>query len=352
MLTRREIKNLLLPYSGADGVARPLTQVAVDCLIWLTLVVAVAAPTPMWLKPFLAVLIGMWSARLFVLGHDACHGSLTDSPPHNHLLGRIAFLPTLTPFSLWEVGHNIAHHGFNNLRGKDFVWTPLSRGEYDTLPLWRQRLERLYRSPWGMGLYYLNEIWWRKLFFPNQKEMPSRRESFEADSTLCAAFAAVWAAVLILGGAVTGQSILALLVLGLVLPFLVWCHIMGFVVYVQHTHPSVRWYDSKEKWSADQAFLTGTVHVQLWPLASRFLHHIMEHTAHHVDMSVPYDKLQKAQAQLEQNLPAAVVVQPFTWNWFVRTTRECQLYDYEAQRWEQFNGAPAAPTLGGPDRHA
>ena len=34
----------------------------------------------------------------------------------NACIGRIAFLPTLRPYSLWAVGHNIAHHGYNNLK--------------------------------------------------------------------------------------------------------------------------------------------------------------------------------------------------------------------------------------------
>jgi fatty acid desaturase len=65
--------------------------------------------------------------RLFIIGHDACHGSLTDHAALNKLLGRIAFLPSLTPYSLWRVGHNVVHHGFNNLKGRDFVWSRSTR---------------------------------------------------------------------------------------------------------------------------------------------------------------------------------------------------------------------------------
>ena len=35
--------------------------------------------------------------RLFIIGHDACHGSLTDHDLLNRVLGRIAFLPSLMP---------------------------------------------------------------------------------------------------------------------------------------------------------------------------------------------------------------------------------------------------------------
>ena len=73
---------------------------------------------------FASLVAALWIARLFVIGHDACHGSYTPNKTLNGWIGRIAFLPSLTPYSLWEVGHNLAHHGFTNLKGRDYVWTP------------------------------------------------------------------------------------------------------------------------------------------------------------------------------------------------------------------------------------
>ncbi|MNR71875.1 Delta(12)-fatty-acid desaturase [compost metagenome] len=336
MLSRREIKNLLSRYSGATGVARPVLQLALDYAIWVLLLAGIALPTSFALKLPLALLLAFWCARLFVIGHDACHGSYTSNSRLNKVLGRAAFLPTLTAFSLWEVGHNVAHHGYNNLKTHDFVWTPLSASEYAALPAWRKLLERAYRSGWLPGLYYLVEIWWKKLFFPNKQQMPSRRPAFLRDNLMVVAFAVAWVGTLVAAGAMTGQSIPGLVGLGFVLPYLVWCSIMGFVVYVQHTHPDVRWYDDKSKWSDDRAFLTGTVHVKLPQWLSTGLHHILEHTAHHVDMSVPLYQLQAAQGALETALPDKVVAQDFSWRWYFQTARECQLYDYAEQRWLRF----------------
>ena len=69
---------------------------------------ATAAGPAAWLWGLLA---GVATAMLFVLGHDACHGSLTPSPRLNRWIGSLAFLPSLTPFSAWELGHNQTHHG-------------------------------------------------------------------------------------------------------------------------------------------------------------------------------------------------------------------------------------------------
>ncbi len=87
-----------------------------------------------WVKVFASLVAALWIARLFVIGHDACHGSYTPNKTLNKWIGRIAFLPSLTPYSLWEIGHNLAHHGFTNLKGRDYVWTPFSPSEFRACP--------------------------------------------------------------------------------------------------------------------------------------------------------------------------------------------------------------------------
>lgn len=50
----------------------------------------------------LVPLCGMLVIALFVIGHDACHQSYTCSRFLNHVIGRVAFLPALHSFSLWD----------------------------------------------------------------------------------------------------------------------------------------------------------------------------------------------------------------------------------------------------------
>ena len=64
----------------------------------------------------------------------------------------------------------------------------------------------------------------------------------------------------------------------------------------------------------------------------------MEHTAHHVDMSVPLYKLKEAQALLEENLPEQIIVQRFSWRWYFDTARRCKLYDFDRGCWTDFAG--------------
>jgi omega-6 fatty acid desaturase (delta-12 desaturase) len=75
------------------------------------------------------------------------------------------------------------------------------------------------------------------------------------------------------------------------------------------------------------------------------LHYIMEHTAHHVDMTIPLYRLKAAQAMLEEKMPGRIVVQPFTWRWYFDTVRRCKLYDYQARCWTDFSGRQTTPSL-------
>ncbi len=84
---------------------------------WASPIASLLVVESWWVKVFASLVAALWIARLFVIGHDACHGSYTPNKTLNKWIGRIAFLPSLTPYSLWEIGHNLAHHGFTNLKG-------------------------------------------------------------------------------------------------------------------------------------------------------------------------------------------------------------------------------------------
>jgi omega-6 fatty acid desaturase (delta-12 desaturase) len=78
-----------------------------------------------------------------------------------------------------------------------------------------------------------------------------------------------------------------------------------------------------------------------WKLGG-LMHHIMEHTAHHVDMGVPLYKLKQAQKKLEDMLPGRIIVQQFSWRWYFETARKCKLYDFNQCCWTDFQGRPAS----------
>ena len=310
-------------------------------LFALGLVAVVVAPN-VFVKALASVLIGLQIARLFVLGHDACHQSLFRNRQANRWIGRLLFLPSLTPYSLWEVGHNLGHHVYTNLRGMDYVWTPLTKREFDALPAWRQRAERFYRSGFGHGAYYLVELWWRKLFFAARSEIPTSRPEFIGDSLLALAFAVLWIGALVAAAMATQQNVTLLLLTGFVVPFLLWNWIMGAVIYFHHTHPLLPWYEDINLWEAARDTGCNTVHVQFHGKLGRVLNNIMEHPAHHLDVRIPLYNLEAAHRMLDE---PAQVAQLFSFQLIRDCVSRCKLYDYDARHWTDFDGRQTSPAL-------
>jgi len=341
---RKLIRQWLVPLSERTT-APAIALLVFDYALLLAALAGTVAFEAIWAKLLCGLAAGFVIGRLFIIGHDACHQSLTPHRELNKWLGRIAFLPSLTPYSLWEVGHNVVHHGYTNLKGFDFVWAPLTAEEYAALTPTQRLMDRIYRSGWAPGLYYMIEIWWKREFFPNRKYMPTRRSIFLLDNLLVSAFAVLWAGALAAIAVATGQSVLVLLLTGLVVPFLFWCAMIGFVVYVHHTHTAVQWHDERGEWSSAAPFVSTTVHLT-FPLGiGGLMHHIMEHTAHHVDMSIPLYRLKQAQSYLEEMLPKRIIIQRFSWNWYFETARKCKLYDFARRTWTDYAGHPTSTPI-------
>lgn len=334
---RKVIRSWLEPIVGKNTAYAGLL-VAVDLLLFAAAISATVTLSHPLLQMLAAIFTGLVIGRLFILGHDACHHSLTRHRRLNRWLGRLVFMPSLTPYSLWDVGHNVVHHGYTNLKDFDFVWQPYSLEAYEALPAWRKGLERVYRSGWAPWLYYGVEIWWKRMYFPSKALMPTARQVFTADCVLVTGVAVVWIGALVASALATGQSVVWLLFVAFALPLFFWKALIGFVVFVHHTHNRVDWYDNKKAWSAASPFVSTTVHLKFGAGMGTVLHHIMEHTAHHVDMTVPLYRLKNAQALLEEKLPGKIIVQRFSWAWYFKTARRCKLYDFERACWTDFSG--------------
>jgi omega-6 fatty acid desaturase (delta-12 desaturase) len=294
---------------------------------------------PTALGALLTVPCGMAIGMLFNIGHDACHNAYTASTRLNQVIGRIALLPALHSFSLWDLAHNRTHHRYNNIRGIDYVWEPMTQETYRAAGLPRRALYRLCRTPAGVGLYYLVQIWAPRLALPLPGYIDRMRTAYAADGALVVAFLLlqIWGVIAL--GAMFGKPAWQSLLLGAAIPFLVWNGFMSFVIFLHHTHPSVRWYPSIAAWRADRGALQGTTRVRFpWPFGPLVLS-IMEHNAHHEAPGVPLYNLAQMQRMLEEQSPLV------TWNFsrraYLRICRRCKLYDYDAGRWVAFDGQAA-----------
>ncbi len=254
------------------------------------------------------------------------------------------------PFSVWDYSHNRTHHIYTNLKDVDFVWAPLSKARYDALPPVRRLLYRVYRTPLGLALYYPLELWCERLFFPRRAYLDRPRRVYTLDCLFVATFMVtqVIAVGMVAGASTPGSPAwgwLSGVLFAIVVPWLTFGWLVGFVVYFNHTHPAVVWYADRRDWSFRDATLLGTVHLRFPRWTRFFASNIMAHVAHHLDPRIPLVRLKAAEERLEQLVPQ-VVVQAWNVRELLRIQRVCRLYDYEARRWLDYDGRPTTPSLG------
>jgi omega-6 fatty acid desaturase (delta-12 desaturase) len=131
-----------------------------------------------------------------------------------------------------------------------------------------------------------------------------------------------------------------IVVLGWVLPFLVWNWLIGIVIYVHHTHPTIPWFDDRTKWKAARAELFGTAHVRLPQPIHLLSNNIMEHNAHRMHPGIPFYHLATAQEQLRR-LTEGILFFKLGLESYLRIVRHCKLFDFERGCWTQFDERPA-----------
>ena len=298
-------------------------------------ILAVGWPWGVLLCPAAAWFVGM----MFIVGHDACHQSFTPSRRLNGLIGRVAFIPSLHSFSLWDLGHNRIHHRHNNVRGFDYVWEPMSPSDYRAANNLKRGIYRLLRSPIGVAIYYLPCIWLPKMFLVRKTVYGSFRRAYLWDGVLVWGALALQITAAVMIGSRFGRSAIESVLLAVVVPFLIWNVLMSFVIYLHHTHPDVEWYQSVEEWRGADGAVRGTVHVRFPWLVRKLMFDIMEHNAHHFAPGVALYRLEA----MQKLMPEEELVE---WTWsvgaFLTIAAKCKLYDYDQHRWVTFREAASS----------
>lgn len=296
-------------------------------------------------KALLSVILGLGISLMFVIGHDACHDSLTPSHTLNQLLGRLCFWPTLHPYVCWELGHNRLHHGWTNLKGVDYVYPPFSLEEFQALPSWRRALEHVYRTVPGIGLFYFIEIWWKHMLVPRREDFNKLRKGvFAIDLAAVLAFLGLEAFAAWWFAPSTGHAIINV-ICAIIIPCAIWNWLMAFVTIQHHTHPKAPWFKDVAEWSFFHGQVHGTIHVRLPRWIELLFHNILDHTAHHVDPKIPLYHLPSCQKRLEEAFSGDVVIEHTSIRALARVLRTCKLYDYHRHCWLDFDGKPSAPPV-------
>jgi omega-6 fatty acid desaturase (delta-12 desaturase) len=323
-------------YDNPTG--RGLAYFARDLVIYACTVAALYSTDSLWLLLPLWVLAGLGISALFVLAHDAAHGSLFKNDRLNYWIGQIGMLPSLHIFEMWCYGHNRIHHGHTTREEMDYVWHPTTPAEYRALSPLRKLAHRFKWSAIGGGFYYLWDVWWTKMvrFTPPDK----MGDAVRRDRIIVASFAALTGALLLAAGVarygtLSGGLWMWMKVFGI--PFLVWNYSIGITVYVHHIAQDIPWHTRRE-WNKFRGQMEGTtiLHIPRW--LNVFYHNIFLHVPHHVDMRIPFYQLPAACEALRKHYGHVVrerVLHPLD---YLRTTRTCKLFDFEKGVWCDYRG--------------
>jgi omega-6 fatty acid desaturase (delta-12 desaturase) len=212
--------------------------------------------------------------------------------------------------------------------------------------LWRRLLERFYRSPVGIGPCYMVDFYGRYLLFPSRRNRSPYTFWFHLDRLQVFCFflgqlAVAWWLAGTIDAAILPRPVYTFF--AVLLPWTSWIWFMGFMSYLQHTHPRMAWYNDDAEWSFYHVQLKSTAHVVFpWPI-ERLLNNIMDHPAHHLDSQIPLYNLPQSQRLLEETTPEhAVVIRWTPWE-YLRICQACKLYDFERHCWTDFRGVATTP---------
>jgi omega-6 fatty acid desaturase (delta-12 desaturase) len=341
--TLRAAIAVIPPQCYANPTWKGLLHVARAAAAYGLLVAALVTADRVLALLFLWPLAGLCISSLFVLGHDAGHGALFGSPRLCRFVGTVTLLPALHAYSVWVLGHNHIHHVHSGRDGIDFVWHPLTPGQYAALPRIGRLWHRLEWSAFGAGPYYLRAIWWGKMM--RLVPPPRHVAAFRRDRRLVAAYAAAsslacawigWH-----GGGLASAAVWMWFKVWL-MPWLFWNYFIGATVYLHHIAPETTWSDGR-RWSRFRGQVLATTNYVVPGWYNAFAHNIYLHVPHHVDSRIPFYGLPLAAAALARHFGPYMQTRPLGLRDYLQVTRHCKLYDFEREVWCGYGDRVPAP---------
>eukprot|EP00163_Fabomonas_tropica_P009145 TRINITY_DN18942_c0_g1_i1.p1 TRINITY_DN18942_c0_g1~~TRINITY_DN18942_c0_g1_i1.p1 ORF type:complete len:387 (-),score=75.73 TRINITY_DN18942_c0_g1_i1:372-1532(-) len=242
----------------------------------------------------------MWC--LFMIGHDAGHGTFSTSPLVSMIMGHIAHTPLLVPYHAWRLTHR-THHQYHNDLDRDKTWTPVTDSHFATwastvFPGWVYRGIRFSPVNLIMFPYYLlapgGDLSYGSHFNPFNKEIfvTGRDRLLAVVGDLCI--------VSFLGSIFRWAWLQPELLPALIktvdwyfVPYIICSMWLSLVTYLHHTHPDATFYRNKE-WSFTKGAGT-TTDRDFGPVINYLHHNIETHFIHHLFFTkIPHYHLKEA----------------------------------------------------------
>ncbi|BBE73270.1 fatty acid desaturase [Oharaeibacter diazotrophicus] len=275
----------LKPYRKADrrrAVVELLVTLGPFAVTWALMAMALEMGWPVLYGLLLPLAAGLL-VRVFMIQHDCGHGSFLPGRKANDWTGRLLGVLTQTPYDYWRRSHAVHHASVGNLdaRGIGDIDT-LSVREYLARGRWGRLKYRFYRHPlvmFGIGPAYL---------FLIQHRYPRGLARYGATPWVSVMATNLGIVTLAAAGmALVGPTTL----LAVQLPIAILAATAGvWLFYVQHQFEETYWAAAAD-WSAPDAALRGSSHLDLpqplrWFSANIGLHHV-----HHLSSGIPYYRL-------------------------------------------------------------
>ena len=339
--TRAQVHALIAPYTQANSF-KGYKSFAIDLALYVIGIASVVYFESLAAKIVGGLVAGAALVNLGALLHEAAHRAVVKSRRGNKVIAVVSMTLCLFNYRLWIYDHHVLHHARTNVKGNNFL-SPITLAEYRAMSRLRRALYRTYHSRSGAGilLYFLIERWPTVHFYPGSWLPPRFRRSALGYAALQIVYAAALLAMLTLIASVTGASVAASVLCGFVLPYAIWFTTFSMTVFLQHTHPQVRWY--RDAASAPPDALS--VHVGIPHWINHMSHYGLEHPVHHVSAHIPHYRLKEAQAALAAIAAPPVIAMRFTAANLRDVLTRCRVYDYDAHAWMDFDGSVTARPL-------
>ncbi|KAK4253285.1 hypothetical protein QN277_010609 [Acacia crassicarpa] len=236
-----------------------------------------------------------WAAQgtmfwaLFVLGHDCGHGSFSNNPKLNSVVGHLLHSSILVPYHGWRISHRTHHQNHGHVEN-DESWHPLSEKIYKNLDNLTKTLR--FTVPFPM-LAYPIYLWGRSPgktgshFDPNSDLFVPAERKDVITSTIC------WTAMaaLLVGLGFVMGPIQLLKLYGI--PYVIFVMWLDLVTYLHHHghEDKLPWYRGKQ-WSYLRGGLTTLDRDYGW--INNIHHDIGTHVIHHLFPQIPHYHLIEA----------------------------------------------------------
>jgi len=283
---------LIKPYAKPNTL-RSLRQVATTLLPLLALfyLAHLALSVSLFLALALDLMAALFLVRLFILQHDAGHGSFFPKKWMNDTLGFFTGVLTLVPYHHWQLSHARHHATSGNLdkRGVGDIYT-MTLDEYLKATPGERLRYRLYRNPFLMfllGPIYVFMLSYR-LPLGYGAERPSVRNSVALTNLF---LVLLWTGIYLAFGLKT--------LLLVYLPIQYFAGMVGILLfYVQHQFEDAYW-EHDPRWEHLKAAMEGSTYLKLPRVLQWLTGNIGFHHIHHLAPKIPNYHLPKVQEEVD-----------------------------------------------------